>query len=429
MDKRAAAFFPAAVVWLGTGALIGALMAIWPARWLYLRPAHVTINLFGWMSMLVFAMTYQVIPVFIRRQLHRPGLVALHAAVANAAVLAAFAGQLWQAPALVAAGWVGLAVSGALFLANIIGAARRGAPVPDADQRARRITHGALDLAALRPLDRTARAFTEASVLYLIAGAGWTAAAHLAGVRGEAAAAFLIRYGWLAMVVFGTSYHLLPRLTGRLPAGIGTLRWQLLGVNLGVIAAAAGTAGRWPALTRTGVALLALTSLAYVACMAGPVLRPRPAAGDGGPALRGMPRAFATGSWASLALAGLTGLAWAAGGNAVPYDWFLGQTHLYLLGWMTMLAYAVAAVVLPRFLGRAGGPGWLYGLQLALALPGITLVAAAFLLRSLTPGLPWGGLFGAGATLCATAALVFGAYLFATLAHSYQVFTRSGIRA
>lgn len=415
MDRRVAVLFPAAVAWFGTGVVIGALMAIAPERWLYLRPAHIAINLFGWMSMLMYAMTYHVIPVFIRRQLHRPQLIKLQMVMANLSVLAIFAGHLLQFKGWVAAGWGGITIAGVLFLVNIIGAATRGAPTVDWERRAGQLAHPALDMAAQRHLDKTARPFTEISVVYLILGSAWTTADQFGWVTGEGAAAFLIRYGWLAMMVFGTSYHMLPRLSGRLPAGIGTIRWQLLLANIGVVMAFVGTQGGWAAVARTGMVLISLTALIYAVCMSGPVLRPRPAGKSGGPALHGIAHWFAIASWAALILAGLAGLGWAAGGSAAPYGWFLGQTHLYLLGWMTLLVYAVVGIVLPLALERPLVAHWLYGIQLAVALPGVVLVAASFLLRASVAGVNWDAWFGTGATLCAVGGLIFGLNVIMTL--------------
>lgn len=407
MDRRVVAFLPAAGIWFGAGALIGLLMAVAPQHFLYLRPAHIVINVFGWMSMLMFAMTYVVIPVFIRRQLHRPALVTAHWVVANGSVLVILLGHWLRWPALVPLGWVGLTLGGTLFLVNIMGAALRGAPATDWEERSQRLTNGAVAPDHLRSVDRAARPFTQVSVVYLIAGSLWTALDRLGWVTGEAAAAFLIRYGWMAMLAFGTACHMLPRLSGRVPASARPLRWHFVLLNLGVVLAFFGTQFGRDWLARPGVGLIGLVAIGHAAYVADLVLRPGEVSATG-PVLRGVPRAFVAGSWVALVAAGLVGLGWAGAAGAAPYTWFLGQTHLYLLGWMTLLAYGVGGALLPVILQRPLALRWLYTAQLGLALPGVALVAASFLARTAVDAATYDVLFGSGAVACAAAALMFG---------------------
>ncbi|BDG61597.1 hypothetical protein [Caldinitratiruptor microaerophilus] len=413
MDRRAGAFIPAAAAWLVTGAVLGLLMAAWPGAWLRLKPAHVAVVTVGWMTMLMFAMTLLVIPVFIRRQVVQGPWVPAQWLAANAGVAAVFAGHAAGSPRAVVAGWVLLAAAGVLFLLNIVLSARRGAAAADGEERARRLAHPALDPEAMRAVDRLARRYTETSVLLLVAGGALMALAWAgrAGAGGDAAGGYLLRYGWMSLLAWGTAYHMLPRWSGVLPRSLAAVRWQLVLAVAGTLVAAAGALGGWGLAVRTGVTLIAAAALVFSANVWGCMFHPLPDRGvSRGRTTSG---AFIAASGLSLAAAGAAGLTWALAG--MPAGWFLAMTHLYLLGWQTLLAYGVAGWLLPLLAGVPFARPGLYRAQLALALPGVAGVAATFLLRDRFPAWPWPAIFGSFATLCALAAILFAVNLVLTV--------------
>lgn len=413
LDPRAGAFIPAAAAWLVTGAVLGMLVAAWPGTWLRLKPAHVAIVTVGWMTILMFAMTLLVIPVFIRRELVRGPWVPAQWLSANAGVAAVFAGHAAGSPAAVVAGWTLLAAAGVLFLLNIVLSANRGAAAADGEERARRLAHPALDLEAIRAVDRLARRYTETSVLFLVAGGVLMALAWAgrAGPGGDAAAGYVLRYGWMSLLAWGTAYHMLPRWSGVLPRSLASIRWQLVLAVAGSLAAAAGSLGGWGLAVRVGVTLVAAAALVFSAKVWGCVFRPLPGR-EVSPG-RTTSGVFIAASGLSLSAAGAVGLAWALLG--MPAGWFLAMTHLYLLGWQTLLAYGVAGWLLPLLAGVPFARPGLYRAQLALALPGVTGVVAAFFLRDRFPAWPWPVLFGSFATLCALAAILFAVNLVLTV--------------
>lgn len=69
MDPISTAFLKAALVWLGLGVTFGVCMALDPALIVY-RPAHVHMNLLGFVTMMIFAVAYHVIPRFTGHLLH-----------------------------------------------------------------------------------------------------------------------------------------------------------------------------------------------------------------------------------------------------------------------------------------------------------------------------------------------------------------------
>lgn len=76
-------FIKAALVYLGIGVAVGALMAIVPELRGQLRPSHAHINLLGFMSMFIFGVAYHIIPRFHGRMLHSDQLAVVHFWLAN----------------------------------------------------------------------------------------------------------------------------------------------------------------------------------------------------------------------------------------------------------------------------------------------------------------------------------------------------------
>ena len=63
MDWFVRWFVKASLAWLGLGGLMGLLMALHP-QWIVYRPAHVHMNLLGFVTMMIFGVGYHVLPRF-----------------------------------------------------------------------------------------------------------------------------------------------------------------------------------------------------------------------------------------------------------------------------------------------------------------------------------------------------------------------------
>jgi cbb3-type cytochrome oxidase subunit 1 len=63
MEWFVKAFVKASLVWLGLGVTLGVCMAAHPG-WVIYRPAHVHMNLLGFMTMMIYGVAYHVIPRF-----------------------------------------------------------------------------------------------------------------------------------------------------------------------------------------------------------------------------------------------------------------------------------------------------------------------------------------------------------------------------
>lgn len=82
MDPFVRRFIRSSLVWLGVGVTLGVVMAVHPAAAGF-RTAHMHANLLGFVSMMIFGVTYHVIPRFTGRPLHSPRAAAVHLWVAN----------------------------------------------------------------------------------------------------------------------------------------------------------------------------------------------------------------------------------------------------------------------------------------------------------------------------------------------------------
>jgi cbb3-type cytochrome oxidase subunit 1 len=69
MDVFVKAFLKASLAWLALGVTLGVGMAVHPA-WLVYRPAHVHMNLLGFVTMMIYGVAYHVIPRFSGHALH-----------------------------------------------------------------------------------------------------------------------------------------------------------------------------------------------------------------------------------------------------------------------------------------------------------------------------------------------------------------------
>ncbi|MBL0171217.1 MAG: cbb3-type cytochrome c oxidase subunit I [Gemmatimonadaceae bacterium] len=115
MDWFSRLFLKSALVSLGLGIVMGTWMALVPGAIIY-RPAHVHLNLLGFVSMVIFGVAYHVIPRFTGHPLHSPRMAGVHWWSANVGLVLLVGGFLC-APHVPAASRVVLGI-GALFAAT-----------------------------------------------------------------------------------------------------------------------------------------------------------------------------------------------------------------------------------------------------------------------------------------------------------------------
>ena len=150
MEWFVRAFLKAALVALGLGVTLGLGIASHP-QWIVYRPAHVHLNLLGFVTMMIYGVAYHVVPRFTGAPLHSRRLAGAHVWTATTG-LAAMAAGFMLLPHLprhgrhvLVAGGVLSAGAAYLFIVNIW-RTLNAAPRP-----ARQAPTPARPLAVLRP--------------------------------------------------------------------------------------------------------------------------------------------------------------------------------------------------------------------------------------------------------------------------------------
>lgn len=112
MDWFVKAFVKASLAWLAAGVTLGVVMAVHPTAIVY-RPAHVHMNLLGFVTMMIYGVAYHVIPRFAGSPLHSRRAAGWHWWASNAGLALMVAGFVARANGA-AAGTAVLATGGAL---------------------------------------------------------------------------------------------------------------------------------------------------------------------------------------------------------------------------------------------------------------------------------------------------------------------------
>ncbi len=124
MDWFVIRFLKSGLVSLGLGIVMGVWLAFMPAAILY-RPAHVHLNLLGFVSMVIFGVAYHVIPRFTGHPLHSRAIAGAHWWTSNIGLVLIVAGFLLAPHRLLLSRWVlgaGALVAGVgafLFIYNL----------------------------------------------------------------------------------------------------------------------------------------------------------------------------------------------------------------------------------------------------------------------------------------------------------------------
>lgn len=105
MDWFVRAFLRSSVGWLAAGVTLGTAMAVHPV-WSIYRPAHLHMNLLGFVSMMIFGVGYHIIPRLAGKPLYSRQLAAIHLWLANVGLLLFASGLMLQAAARTAAPFV-----------------------------------------------------------------------------------------------------------------------------------------------------------------------------------------------------------------------------------------------------------------------------------------------------------------------------------
>jgi hypothetical protein len=302
------------------------------------RSVHAHLNVTGFLSLLIYGMSYLFVPVFARRHLTLLRLARAHLWLAHLAVWGLVAGRVLRWWPASAAGGLAQLLSTVAFAAVIVHTIRRGEPLDRSRLPAPLAAIAAAPASA--ELDRVATRFTRLAVVYLVAGS--VGGAALAGAGGPSASesAAIIWFtvvGFIVMMLSGVAYHLIPRLNGQAAGDPATARWHFWALAAGapILGVAYATGAR--ALAGAGHALEA-GALIVFAWILWPALRPgqMPAASR-----RFIQMALITGVLgAAFAALGGFGI-----GQPMPRPPVL---HLHLLGLATMTVFGVSYALMSR---------------------------------------------------------------------------------
>lgn len=393
------------------GASLGGWMATRPALWSVVGSLHGEINPFGWLTMLIYGMTYAVLSASAGLSPPKAWVGWLHVFFSELAVVIVTTAFLGHNVLLLQIGATCQFVAPALFLSNILSAvfnARRVrddssyvAPDPEQIHALSFLKKGPIH----QSVDSVAQRGTDVSLILFLIGAGWMMTDTFAkrdlqssGGSFPQGALFLVYYGWILGIILAVSLHLFPRF-------IGTSHFHAKGASVGQVVwgvgVVAGTAGSiWsPAIMSFGYRLLGVSlvgfGLTYLRAL---LTRDRVASRA---VLLPQPSIIAWyASWTSCFV---LGICLVIGLN--PQS--LTALHLLFLAFATNLVYGVGYTMFPLLLRRKAPSKSLSIAQISMAILGGFLMIGAFL--RMTSRYPFGAftLLGVGGTLAAVAAVAF----------------------
>ncbi|MDQ0191055.1 hypothetical protein JI721_14340 [Alicyclobacillus cycloheptanicus] len=401
------------------GAGLGGWMAVQPSAWGLISSIHGEINPFGWLTMLIYGMTYAVLAISAGIRPPKAWIGWLHLVFAELAVLVVVAG--WSLHAIMIL-HIGLGIQFAapvVFLVNILSAvfsSRRKhresaeAAVEDRALEAHPLGYLRRD-PAYQSTDRVGQRGTDVSLMLFLIGAGWMFIRSLTPGQMDDVSApgalYLIYYGWIAGTILSVALHLFPRFTGvRISAKMMSVLQVAWGLT--VILGTAGLTISAPNLANIGSRLMGIVFAGSSAVYLWALLRPgrqAPATAHVQPASR---LAWIT-SWLFFLVLGICLVI-----GLDPLS--LAAMHMLFLGFATTLVYGIGYTMFQHLLqrrpvSRAGST-----VQVGTSILGAVLMVIAFL-DMLTPRAAEAfGLLAVGGTLAWAGATGF-LLLWATARH------------
>jgi len=326
-----------------------------PLFWPQVASIHGEINPYGWLTMLIYGMTYAVLRIAANLRLARAWMGWLHLSVAQAAVIVVTFALAWNSSILYLLG-VGLqAVAPILFLTNILSAVadsrlrKREAAVRGESDPTEPWSQGSLSVLARTPIyqasDRIAQRGTDlALMLFVVANVWWFVTLLVQGKSFGAVpdgAMVLVSYGWIGGTVLSVALHLFPRFTNVQRVS----SWAMFGGQLswfvGVVLTSVGEIGLPLSLT-VGSRLLGASAIWNAMLQLNLLRRRNPKGGLG--VQQSIVAWYA--AWLFLFALGIALLLGVGPLSLVSF-------HLLFLGWSTTLVYGIGYTVFPLLLGFA----------------------------------------------------------------------------
>lgn len=430
-----AAFVGAGFLNFAIGASLGAAMSVHPAWVPALLPIHAALNPFGWLTLMIYGMTFATLTRTLGVKLSRPVLLWSQLAIAEGGVIAVSLSSIFGSPAWLAAGIALLAAAPVVFLVNILGSVRtsrvqaRANPVavpsrptsangqtarpdgdPDPEALAPKVHEATEKTAASKiaarifghtplalPTDRIARRGTDISALFLLigvfsAGLRWLAVGGAPDSWLDGPPAILVYYGWIGGTALSVALHIYPRMAAAAVPRPGAAR---LGLGLwlsGTLIAGPG-AWLWAPLSGIGQHLQGLAVALIGILLLYPVEGSFP----------GIPRESVLAWRIAWSFATVLGFSLLAGLSADS----LAALHLLFLGFITTLVYSVGYTFFPVVIRRKPRFPQAAAWQVVLSAAGAALLCLGFYALNLGTEV-WAGVsLGLGGSLAAAGALFF----------------------
>lgn len=361
------------------GASLGGWMAVDSASWPTLSAIHGEINPFGWLTMLIYGMTYAVLVISAGIRPPKGWVGWLHLVLAELAVVIAVLGYLFGSLPLIRIAFGFQFAAPIVFLVNILSAvfAKKKMNRPDGADDVSQVqdtNHPLLVLSrnsVYKATDRIGQRGTDMSLMLFLVGAGWMFVQSLmpsGGGTSTRAPLFLVYYGWIFGTIFAVSLHLFPRFTKKAASAKAASLYQFLwgaSVLLGTIGIA------WsPDLAAWGYRLLGLSLTLFSAMFLGALLPGK--------------RIYDRWDWikdsslfawrVSFGFCLVLGCCLILGLNPLS----LVALHLLFLGFATTLVYGIGTTLFPFILGGRVTGDRFGKVQIALAVVGASLMVIAF---------------------------------------------------
>ncbi len=243
MEKFTKGFIASALIYASIGAILGVTYFLTSEGFISLNNISVyplivaTVHSFllGFFTMMIFGVTYHIIPMFAGKAFYSPTLAYIHLALSNIGVIGIIAFLLispyypTEIHPLARVAAVLEVASLLIFVYNMLltfikGTLGTGPPNP----------FGPTD----KKTDLVATKYTSASIVYFFIGCTLGALMFLSPTRIYStmpAHAHINLVGFVSMMIFGVSYHMFPRFAGSPLHSLPIARVQFYLLNIGLI--------------------------------------------------------------------------------------------------------------------------------------------------------------------------------------------------
>ncbi|MBI5182550.1 MAG: hypothetical protein HZA06_06545 [Nitrospirae bacterium] len=226
-------FILSGFLFLAAGVTLGALLTINSLRDILVSSApgiflaHSHINIFGFIFMVIFGVNYHYIPIFSNRPMYSEKWANYHLYLMIIGIIGVAIGLALLTRVGIALFAVFEAVGAYLFMFNIIKTFTQKPQIDKESLKDERYIES----------DKIAVKFTRVSTPYLILGTTFTVFISLMPdgyVRFRPVIYHIYFLGWIAMMVFGVGYHILPRFADNKVHSLFLMRVNLKLSSIGI---------------------------------------------------------------------------------------------------------------------------------------------------------------------------------------------------